>query len=51
MRAFRSFYWCDHCPHEFCDEAMVVAAGFCPCCDAATEPYDSQEFIEEEAYD
>jgi len=50
MRAFRSFYWCDHCPHEWADECTVIATAFCPCCDAPTEPYDNVELMEE-AYD
>jgi hypothetical protein len=29
------------------DEALVVATGYCPSCDAACEPYYVEELVEE----
>jgi hypothetical protein len=47
FRIFRNHYLCDACPNEWSDEAMVVAASYCPCCDAEAEPYDSEALLDD----
>jgi hypothetical protein len=46
MRFFRNHYLCDACPNEWSDEMTVVGTSYCPCCERAAEPYDSEPIIE-----
>jgi hypothetical protein len=48
-RVFRCDYICDECPNEWTDEALVIATGFCPCCDKPVEPYHTVELWDERA--
>ncbi len=46
-RVFYNHFICDACETEWCDVMLVTAASCCPCCDAAIEPYASNEVEEE----
>jgi hypothetical protein len=47
FRIFRNHYLCDYCPNEWSQEAMVVAPGYCPCCDRRAEPYDTESLLDD----
>jgi hypothetical protein len=47
FRIFRNHYLCDYCPNEWSQEAMVVAPGYCPCCDRKAEPYDTESLLDD----
>jgi len=47
QRVFRLTYYCEACPLEWTDEALAIAHGYCPCCDAKLEPGTIEEFVEE----
>lgn len=46
FRVFHLHFLCDHCPNEWSEHSMVVAPGYCPCCDRKVEPYDSEALLE-----
>jgi hypothetical protein len=45
-RVFYNHFICDACETEWCDVMLVTAASWCPACDAAIEPYASNEVEE-----
>ena len=47
QRIMRCYYLCDDCPNEWTDELLVAGPSWCPCSDAAIEPYSVEEFVEE----
>lgn len=49
LRYWRNHYQCDHCPNEFSEEMPVICFAYCPCCDAAIEPYASEALLEDVA--
>lgn len=47
FRIFRNHYLCDVCPNEWSEEMMVVDTGYCPCCERAAEPYDTESLLDD----